>query len=76
MAFEVLELLLDEEDEVVEVWYLLGWVNRLQGDDYKNNARFYLNKAIEVAKKTKFDDKDMMKHINELLAELGPGTCV
>ncbi|KAI0239735.1 putative RNA-directed DNA polymerase from transposon BS [Lamellibrachia satsuma] len=44
-ASEVLELLLDEEDEVIEVWYLLGWLNYLQGQDCYTNARYYLQKA-------------------------------
>ena len=47
-ASEVLELLLDEEDEVVEVWYLLGWLNYLQGADCHTNARYYLLKAQQV----------------------------
>lgn len=49
MAADILEMLLDEEDEVVEVWYLLGWLNNLRGDEYKANARFYLNRATEVS---------------------------
>ena len=31
-----------------QTWYLLGWVNHLQGEDFKNNARYYLGKAQKV----------------------------
>jgi len=72
LASEILELLLDEEDEVVEVWYCLGWLNYMQGSDYQGNARFYLNKASEVAAKTKFDDEEVLKHVKTMLEELGP----
>ena len=47
-ATDVLETLLDEDDEVPDVWYLLGWANYLHGKDYYNNARHYLAKAKEV----------------------------
>lgn len=72
LAAEILELLLDEEDQVVEVWYLLGWLNKLQGNDYSANARYYLARASDVSKKTGFDDMEVNKHIQELLDELGP----
>jgi len=39
LAVEVLETLLEENDEVVDVWYLIGWANHLLGEDYKENAR-------------------------------------
>lgn len=73
LSTEVLELLLDEDDNIVETWYLLGWVNYLQGDDYYTNARFYLQKAQKVAKETQCEDEGLVKHINELVQELGPG---
>lgn len=47
-AIVVLEQLLDEDDEVVYVWYMMGLVNDLKGDDYKSNAKYYLKKADEV----------------------------
>ena len=31
-----------------QVWYLLGWLNYLQGEEYKGNARSYLIKGKEV----------------------------
>ncbi|KAK2177144.1 hypothetical protein NP493_616g01012 [Ridgeia piscesae] len=72
-ASEVLELLLDEEDEVVEVWYLLGWLNYLQGADCHTNARYYLLKAQRVATKVGCEDEAILQHIDELVQELGPG---
>jgi len=71
-ATDVLETLLDEDDEVAEVWYLLGWANFLHGSDYHANARHYLAKANEVYKKTKQEDPQLIAHVTELLAELGP----
>ncbi|XP_064614281.1 uncharacterized protein LOC135477974 [Liolophura sinensis] len=72
-ASEILEGLLDENDEETEVWYLLGWLNYLQGEEYRGNARYYLRKAAQVYKKTKCEDKPLLKHTEELLVELGPG---
>ncbi|RXN30379.1 putative assembly chaperone of rpl4 [Labeo rohita] len=54
MATEVLEDLLEEDDEVVEVWYLLGWLFYLQldkqdltnnGVNFRKSAWTYLSKA-------------------------------
>ncbi len=75
---QVLEGLLAEDDEVVETWYLLGWLNKLRAevadeDGYEGNARFYLSKAREAQKKNPTDDADMVAHIEEVLEELGPG---
>ena len=47
-ATDCLETLLDEDDEVPDVWYLLGWANYLHGKEYYSNARHYLHKAKEV----------------------------
>lgn len=69
-ASKVLETLLEDDDEVVEVWYLLGWCNYIRGEDYKRNAQFYLRKAKEVNAKTGNGDDDCMEHIKELLHEL------
>ena len=48
LATDVLETLLDEDDEVPDVWYLLGWANYLQGSEYYSNSRHYLQKGKEV----------------------------
>ncbi|KAH6938623.1 hypothetical protein HPB50_011203 [Hyalomma asiaticum] len=71
-ANTVLDGLVEEDDGVVDVWYLLGWLNYLRGGEYRGNARYYLNQAREVAHKVQFDDADELAHIEELLAELGP----
>ncbi|XP_076460484.1 uncharacterized protein LOC143293479 [Babylonia areolata] len=73
LSTEVLELLLDEDEDVPDVWYMLGWANYLQGADYAVNARHYLSKATKVYTKVKHKDKDLLKHIEDLLKELGPG---
>ncbi|KAK7500735.1 hypothetical protein BaRGS_00007979 [Batillaria attramentaria] len=72
-AGEVLELLLDEDEDIPDVWYMLGWANYLQGADYAANARHYLSKANKVYTKVKHKDEELLKHITELLKELGPG---
>jgi tetratricopeptide (TPR) repeat protein len=48
-SISVLEQLIEEDDEVVVVWYMLGWVNFLKGEDYFSNAKFYLKKANQVS---------------------------
>ncbi|XP_075128119.1 uncharacterized protein LOC142201191 [Leptodactylus fuscus] len=54
LAMEVLEGLLEEDDEVIQVWYLLGWVCYLQAKEseeeeaFKDSARTYLRKAKKV----------------------------
>ncbi|KAK7009586.1 TPR repeat-containing protein [Biomphalaria glabrata] len=72
LATDVLETLLDEDDEVPDVWYLIGWANYLQGQEFYSNARHYLLKGKEVYVKVKYDDAGLLTHIEELLTELGP----
>lgn len=69
----MLETLLEEDDENVEVWYLIGLAYNHQGDEGRDNARSYLNKAKKVYNKTKCKDEDLLKHIEELLETLGAG---
>ena len=47
IAFEVLEGLLHEDDEVVGVWYLMGWLHYLVND--ADSARFYLEQTQTVS---------------------------
>ena len=47
LAFEVLEGLLGEDDEVVGVWYLMGWLHYLLKD--ADSARFYLEQMQTVS---------------------------
>lgn len=72
LATDVLETLLDEDDEVPDVWYLLGWANYLQGAEYYSNSRHYLQKGKEVYQKVKHKDASLLDHMEELLKELGP----
>jgi len=78
-ATQVLDGLTEEDDEVIDVWYLLGWLNKLRSENeadelYQGNARYYLTKAKEVHMKKPTKDKEMVNHIAELLNELGPET--
>uniref|UniRef100_A0A3P9KVH6 Probable assembly chaperone of rpl4 n=1 Tax=Oryzias latipes TaxID=8090 RepID=A0A3P9KVH6_ORYLA len=93
MAVDVLEGLLEEDDEVVQVWYLSGWVCYLQWEKAKEQqetegrevteeereewkalqeaARSYLTNAKKLYSKLRCDDKPMLEHTEQLLAELG-----
>jgi len=78
-AVNVLDGLVEEDDEIVDPWYLLGWLNKVRSDTekeevYLGNARHYLTKAKEVHQKNPTKDKGMINHIKELLNELGPET--
>lgn len=79
MATEVLEDLLEEDDEVVEVWYLLGWLFYLQldkqdltnnGVNFRKSAWTYLSKAKKLYVKLRCEDAPMFEHTEQLLAEL------
>jgi len=65
----VLEGLVEEDDEVVAGWYLLGWINHLKDD--QSSARFYLKKAKEVHVMNPTDDDGIVDHIQELLTKIG-----
>jgi len=72
-AIKLLESLLEEDDQVVSAWYLLGWLYYLRSrseSDYAGNARHYLLKAAEVNKANPTEDRAMVDHIQELLKEL------
>ncbi|XP_070823504.1 uncharacterized protein [Chaetodon trifascialis] len=93
MAVDVLEGLLEEDDEVVQVWYLSGWVCYLQFEKAKEQqeregreateeekeewkalkeaARSYLTSAKKLYSKLRCDDRPMLEHAEQLLAELG-----
>ncbi|KAM4704807.1 uncharacterized protein WCC33_009623 [Rhinophrynus dorsalis] len=82
LSAEILEALLEEDDEVVQVWYLLGWVCYLQAnapdedEAFKDSARTYLRKAKKLYSKLKCDDAQLIEHIEQLLSELGGGEVV
>jgi tetratricopeptide (TPR) repeat protein len=73
-ALTVLEQLVEEDDEVVVVWYMLGWVNYCKGEEYFSNAKYYLKRASEMAAKIKYEqkylDEQLREHVAELLAKL------
>ncbi|XP_042188376.1 probable assembly chaperone of rpl4 isoform X2 [Callorhinchus milii] len=77
VAVEILEGLLEEDDEVVQVWYLLGWVCYLQAEKsdqeaaFKKSARAHLTKAKKLYTKLKCDDSPLLDHTEQLLADLG-----
>ncbi|KAF4075966.1 hypothetical protein AMELA_G00224980 [Ameiurus melas] len=80
MATDVLEGLLEEDDEVVQVWYLLGWLYYLQLDkpgtaedseSLKKSSRIYLTKAKKLYVKLRCEDAAMLEHTEQLLGELG-----
>merc|ERR1739842_222845 len=66
---EVLEGLVEEDDEVVQAWYLLGWIHYLKED--RGIARFYLKKAKEVNAMNPTDDDGVVEHIEELISNIG-----
>ncbi|XP_072041927.1 uncharacterized protein [Amphiura filiformis] len=73
-AEEILEGLLEEDDEVVQVWYMMGLVNVYRKtDETKPPARYYLNCAKRLYGKMDCDDGALLEHTEELLQELGPG---
>ncbi|XP_033116021.1 probable assembly chaperone of rpl4 [Anneissia japonica] len=74
VAEEILQMLLEEDDEVVQVWYLLGWLHVLQDtDEDKSYARYFLHKAMKLSQKDEGEYASMIQHTNELLEKLGPG---
>jgi len=71
-ATQICEGLIEEDDEVVAPWYLLGWLNYLREDeDYWGNVRHYLTRAKQVQVRNPSDDAQMVGHIQEILAEVG-----
>ncbi|KAK0040920.1 assembly chaperone of rpl4 [Biomphalaria pfeifferi] len=62
LATDVLETLLDEDDEVPDVWYFIEWANYLQGQEFYSNARHYLLKGKEVYAKVKYDDAGLLEY--------------
>lgn len=73
-SLTVLEQLVEEDDEVVVIWYMLGWVSYCKGDEYFSNAKYYLKKAHEMGLKIKYQqkylDQELKNHVVELLDKL------
>ena len=75
ISSQVLDGLIEEDEDVVDTWYLLGWLNKLRADfertnatetkddlyeGYLGNARYYLNKSLKVQHKTPSDDTELV----------------
>lgn len=73
-AAEVLEGLAEEDDEVVDVWYLMGWSNYLQGEEQREAAHYCLHRALQVHGENPCEDVQLVEHLKELMEELGPYT--
>ena len=67
MAYHVINTLLAEDDEVVVVWYLAGWMYHLKGEGYADKAARHLLHAKQLASKVNFDDVEILQHVDELL---------
>lgn len=68
-ACNLLEGLLVEDDEVVQVWYLLGWIYHLSGQD-ADAVKYYLERAKTLFIQTECDDGPLLEHTEELLLEI------
>lgn len=70
IAYQVIDTLLAEDDEVVAVWYLAGWLCYLRGEEYASQAVKHLFHAKQLAAKVDCDDMQMLQHVDELLGLL------
>ncbi|XP_071803089.1 uncharacterized protein [Asterias amurensis] len=74
IAEEILEGLLQEDDQVIQVWYMLGLMNvEKKTEESKAPARFFLTMAKKLYLKLRCDDEPVLLHTEELLSILGPG---
>jgi len=71
-AGSVLEELIEESDEVPQVWYLLGWMYHITNQN-SSSIRACLEKAEKLFTQFGCDDPLMMEHVTELLASLPEG---
>ncbi|KAJ7389969.1 hypothetical protein OS493_028021 [Desmophyllum pertusum] len=68
-AGSVLEELIEESDEVPQVWYLFGWLNHITNQD-SSSIRTCLERAQKLFTQCGCEDQPMMEHVTELLASL------
>jgi len=54
LAVEVLDTVLDEDDENIFVWYLLGWIGCMQGKEQYVNSKLSLEQALQIGSKKGF----------------------
>lgn len=80
-ALEVLHQLEQEDDQVVDLWFLLGWTYFLQGERFGNSqkekhreswedARDCLHKCEVLYKRFDCDDESLKEHASNLLANI------
>ena len=82
VACEVLERLMDEDDEVVEVWYLLGLANHFQNtaDSIQVGLEYFLE-ARHLYQKLECEQQSILDHMQHILSQFAPdvlaagGTC-
>lgn len=70
-ALDVLEGCLGEDDESVDVWYLLGWSYYQRGEEFRELAQHHLTRAMQVHKTEPCEDTQLVEHLEELLGEIG-----
>eukprot|EP00043_Microstomoeca_roanoka_P004588 m.50623 g.50623 ORF g.50623 m.50623 type:complete len:402 (+) comp12561_c0_seq7:1471-2676(+) len=68
LALELLDLLIAEDDSIMQVWYLQGWTQHLQGDG--EGASQSLLKAKQTYLASQADRPEVLAHIEELLASV------
>ena len=77
-AIWVLNGLRETDDEVVDLWYLLGWAWYLQGKKNNSDVRkrnwtesaACLTRCKRLYERYEWDDMELLEHTNELLLEL------
>ena len=69
-AEDILHTLMEEDDEVVQVWYMLGLVQCERGlDECKPPARYYLHKAKKVCILPYFGSRKWVTKLTILVKE-------
>ena len=72
-AQRVLEMLVQEEDQSVEAWYLGGWCQYLQaqkGADSANKARDWLQNSLRLYIQQDYEDERLRDHARELVSAI------
>jgi tetratricopeptide (TPR) repeat protein len=68
VALKVLEGLLVEDDEVLSVWYLIGWLEYLRGN--LDESLEHLQRVVNLYEKLNCDEEEMLAHSREILDEI------
>lgn len=75
LAVEILDTILDEDEDNIFVWYLLGWIGCMQGKEHYINSKNSLEQALLIGKKKGFVQSGSMygvdkEQIESVLEEL------